>query len=125
MKILVIEDNPDMAKMILDDLDEFPNVTVVRNVQKAVQFLSCQNADYDVVLTDMQMPMKDNGFIKRDAGIEVIRVAVALGLPVILMSSAIDLVPKHIRDLATATLQKDSKKGLYADAIRKVLEEQK
>ena len=60
MKVLVAEDNEQIATLVTQLLPEkFDNIEVCWKEDGAAAFNEFQNKDYDLVISDFQMPRKD------------------------------------------------------------------
>ena len=69
-KILVVDDNPDVLKLIADILESNDyEVKTVSNGASAIKEL--ENNDYDMVLTDLMMPDVDGMQVLENAILKI------------------------------------------------------
>lgn len=64
-KILVVEDDPDLREVLIDDL-QFAGATVSSAENGKAALASIQSEKFDAVLSDMRMPNGDGRFLAKE-----------------------------------------------------------
>jgi two-component system sensor histidine kinase/response regulator len=110
-RILVVDDNPTNRAILKHQLDAWKLVPVMASSgQEALEIIATAN-DFDLVLTDMQMPGMDGA----DLAVSLRRSYP--GLPIILLSSTGDELHKEFKSLFHSVLNKPVKQHVLGKTI--------
>lgn len=111
-RILIVDDNSTNCKILRTQLQQWRFATVsASSAEQALDILSQENFNFDLIITDMQMPVMD--------GVEFAKRIKALNknLPVILLSSIGEEKKKEYEHLFSQILNKPVKQRILSNAI--------
>jgi len=118
LKVLLVEDNPDDAKMVLRELNQSGVEATVQRVDTEAAFLDKLHGDLDLILSDYTLPEFDGM-----RALELLKKS-ALEIPFIIVSGSIgeDIAVEAMKRGAADYLLKDRLTRL-GPAVRRALEE--
>jgi CheY-like chemotaxis protein len=108
LKVLLVEDNPDDAKMVLRELNRSGFEATVQRVDTEPAFVDCLHSDLDFILSDYNMPEFD--------GIRALELLKKSGLeiPFILVSGSIG------EDIAVDAMKRGAADYLLKDRLTRL-----
>lgn len=111
-RILIVDDNSTNCKILRTQLQQWRFATQsASSAEQALDILSQENFNFDLIITDMQMPVMDGvGFAKRIKAFDK-------NLPIILLSSIGEEKRKEYEHLFSQILNKPVKQRVLSNAI--------
>jgi signal transduction histidine kinase/ligand-binding sensor domain-containing protein/DNA-binding response OmpR family regulator len=117
-KILVVDDNSTNRNILKTQLETWRLAPTMAHSAKEALAILAQNPDFDLIITDMNMPEMDGSQLTREIH------KMNLGVPVVLLSSIGDERGKRLSEIFSAVLTKPVKQNQLCKVILAELRKQ-